>query len=266
MSDIETETHFLFHTILNFIKLPFFLILVMLGQRDWNDRPRPFRELLHFLMQAQGTFWMCIALIFAFILQIALTIAGYDIDAYALFPTDLLDFRFTSFVTSMFLHADPGHLLGNLLFLLPTGRAIERAWGTGRFIFIYFAGGIISGIFSALGYLFVVGENIPSIGASGAIMGVAAAASLLAPFMITYEFAIPLPIIVLFWASILADISGALYPVDNVNHFAHLGGALSIIILAYFLSTEEKRTLKKGLVVNLVTIAAAFAIQYLLLT
>ncbi|GAK01779.1 rhomboid family intramembrane serine protease [Geomicrobium sp. JCM 19055] len=69
------------------------------------------------------------------------------------------------FVTSMFLHIGIFHLLMNALALFYLGNAVERIYGTGRFVFIYFAAGIVGSIAS---YAFT---SQVSAGASGAIFG-----------------------------------------------------------------------------------------------
>ena len=69
-------------------------------------------------------------------------------------------------IAYMFLHADWMHLLGNLLFLYVAAPYVEDAWGVGRFVLLYFVGGIMAG----LGQVFLdPSSTIPVIGASGAI-------------------------------------------------------------------------------------------------
>lgn len=69
-------------------------------------------------------------------------------------------------ITYMFLHADWMHVLGNLLFLYVAAPYVEDAWGVGRFLVLYFVGGLVAG----LGQLALdPSSTIPIIGASGAI-------------------------------------------------------------------------------------------------
>ena len=68
-------------------------------------------------------------------------------------------------VTSMFLHADWGHLGGNMLFLYMLGRSLHPFYSNGAFWGMY----LVSGLIGNLAGLFFT--NYLSLGASGAIMG-----------------------------------------------------------------------------------------------
>jgi membrane associated rhomboid family serine protease len=70
------------------------------------------------------------------------------------------------FVTSMFLHAGPLHLLLNMWALWVVGRVIEQALGPGRFLGLY----LISGLGGSLAVYLFTGPYI-TVGASGAIFG-----------------------------------------------------------------------------------------------
>jgi membrane associated rhomboid family serine protease len=83
-----------------------------------------------------------------------------------------------SLFTYMFLHADWGHVLGNMIFLWVFGDDVEEALGRVRFLIFYLACG-------ALGGLTFVASDIYSdsalIGASGAVAGVVVAYVMLRP-------------------------------------------------------------------------------------
>ena len=71
--------------------------------------------------------------------------------------------------TSMFLHGDFMHLLGNMLFLWVFADNIEATIGNLRFIFFYALGGLAA----VFGHIyFNVDSTVPMIGASGAISAV----------------------------------------------------------------------------------------------
>ncbi|KAA6440008.1 rhomboid family intramembrane serine protease [Dyadobacter flavalbus] len=68
----------------------------------------------------------------------------------SLFSPDFLPFQF---VTYMFLHANFGHLLGNMFGLFMFGPLLERVWGPKKFLFFYFFTGIGAGmLFSGIDY------------------------------------------------------------------------------------------------------------------
>ena len=71
--------------------------------------------------------------------------------------------------SSMFLHASNGHILFNSLALYSLGREIERIYGSGRFLILY----LLSGLAGSLLSFAIRGYAEFSVGASGAIFGIA---------------------------------------------------------------------------------------------
>jgi membrane associated rhomboid family serine protease len=69
-------------------------------------------------------------------------------------------------VTAVFLHADLLHIGMNILCLIDLGRAVEPLFSTTKFIFFYLVAGIAGFVVS-----FVWSPYVPSVGASGAILG-----------------------------------------------------------------------------------------------
>jgi len=74
-------------------------------------------------------------------------------------------------LTAMFLHANPTHLGGNVLFLLIFGTSLEEQISTRKWLATYFASGVAGNI----AFLFLGGDAI-GVGASGAIWGLLGAA------------------------------------------------------------------------------------------
>lgn len=85
---------------------------------------------------------------------------------------------FTTF-TSMFMHGDMWHLLGNMIFLWSFGRRVEDACGPWRFLLFYLAAGMVANLGSEILNPSMV--DLPGIGASGAISGVMGAYLVLFP-------------------------------------------------------------------------------------
>jgi len=73
--------------------------------------------------------------------------------------------------TSLFLHANPAHLGGNVIFLLIFGTSLEEHVSTRKWLATYFA----SGVAGNLAFL-LLGGNAIGVGASGAIWGLLGAA------------------------------------------------------------------------------------------
>ena len=76
---------------------------------------------------------------------------------------------FLTLLTSMFMHADIFHLIGNMWFLLVFGRNVECAMSHGRFLAFYVACGICAGLAHVFSDIHSI---IPCLGASGAISGI----------------------------------------------------------------------------------------------
>lgn len=130
-------------------------------------------------------------------------------------------------VTYGFLHADPMHLLFNMMTLFFFGRAMEPAYNAtlGAFGFaLFYLGGLVVSILPT--YLKNRhNSNYRSLGASGAVSAVVFGFILYAPWQNIWIFFLKVPAIiyaVLYVAySIYMDRRGQ----DNVNHSAHLWGA-----------------------------------------
>ncbi|MBA3870454.1 MAG: rhomboid family intramembrane serine protease [Anaerolineae bacterium] len=94
----------------------------------------------------------------------------YTLGYRAIFVREGLSIGAFSVFTSMFMHADMWHLIGNMIYLWVFGRRVEDACGSWRFLAFY----LISGIVAVIGWELFNTAHIdePIIGASGAIAGV----------------------------------------------------------------------------------------------
>lgn len=77
-------------------------------------------------------------------------------------------------LTHQFLHGGIMHLIGNLVFLILTGFAVEAALGARRFLAYYLLSGIGGGLFYCITAMLTDGASQNLVGASGAISGVMA--------------------------------------------------------------------------------------------
>ena len=159
------------------------------------------------------------------------------------------DFRPYQFVTYMFMHGGFAHLFFNMFALWMFGNSIENAWGPKRFLIFYFVCGIGAGLTQELvqyiqlsdmiqNYEFVRlgNRSIPvdeylnmltTVGASGAVYGILLAFGMMWPNSRIYiYFAIPIKAkwFVIIYG--LIELFSGFSSVDNVAHFAHVGGML----------------------------------------
>lgn len=130
--------------------------------------------------------------------------------------------------TSMFLHGNLTHIVGNVLFLLAFGPSVEAALKGPRFAIYY----IFWGIAAAAAHALVnPASDIPTVGASGAIGGVLGAYLLLFPGA-TIRVVIPPfifnPFPVASWALlVLWFVFQIAFPQPGVANWAHAGGFLA---------------------------------------
>jgi rhomboid protease GluP len=133
----------------------------------------------------------------------------------------------------MFLHASITHILFNMVSLLAIGTLAERLYGSARFLFIYLGAGLLGSITSFVLALYGGNPGVLSVGASGAIFGVAGA-------LVTVRFqqsdVIPLQVRQRITASIaplivISLVLAGLTP--YVDNSAHVGGLLGGMALSF---------------------------------
>jgi membrane associated rhomboid family serine protease len=156
-----------------------------------------------------------------------------------LYPPAIQRGQYYRFLTSGFIHADMQHLLFNMLTLYFFGEAIEgllnEAVGRWAFLALYLGAIVISDIPS-----YLKNKNnaqYASLGASGGVSAIVFAFIIFAPWA-WFAFP-PVPAIVFgvgyMWYSIYMGKKGT----DNVNHDAHLWGALFGIIFIFINMPEQ---------------------------
>ena len=163
------------------------------------------------------------------------------LDDLILWPPALTRSReYYRLVTYGLVHADGAHLFFNMISLYFAGRIMEAFFSAamGPFGFLTFYIGAL--VFSILPSYLANRRNAGyrSLGASGAVSAVLFAFILLAPWSRIYVIVFPMPAIlygVLFVVySVYMDRRGG----DNVNHSAHLWGALYGVLFTIALRPE----------------------------
>lgn len=130
-------------------------------------------------------------------------------------------------ITSGFVHADWGHLFGNMLTYCFFAFSLQEETGPVRFVILYFVALVLSDIPTILW-----NRNKPeyaSLGASGAITGVMFSYILFHPETRLWFPALPFRVPALIYAVLYIghSILSSLGKEDGVNHSAHLWGAFS---------------------------------------
>ena len=168
-------------------------------------------------------------------------------------------------ISSIFLHANLQHLVGNMLFLWVFADNVEANINSKRFLLFFFAGGAVA----ALAHGFVQADaatdwccafcnggcetvycqgSVPMIGASGAISAVLGSYLVMFPLsrirvlFLLFSFRVPAFVFLIFW--ILLQLNNGLSTMGgeetNVAWWAHIGGfAFGLLAGVYFRNLSE---------------------------
>jgi membrane associated rhomboid family serine protease len=181
------------------------------------------------------------ALVFFFQGQLTSAQEEFVILAFGAIPRQIARWHNVGSIwTSMFLHGNWMHLVGNMWFLWLFGDNVEDALGRFRYVVFYFAAGTVA----VLAQCFSMPDSkVPMIGASGAIAGV------LGGYVMLYPRA--RIVTLLFWTFV--DIPAWVYlgiwflsqfligSASGVAWMAHVGGFLAGIGLIRLLARPRKR-------------------------
>lgn len=178
------------------------------------------------------TLWLSIVCILFFIVQLL-------IPAF----TDALVLNQSSwtqpwrFVTAIFLHASPEHIIFNLFALILFGLILESVIGSKKLLIVFFASGIIAN-------LIAVNFYSSSLGASGAIYGILGCLTVLRPKMVVWVYSLPMPMFLaaLLWIGIA--VFGVFNP-STTGDIAHLSG-IAVGFLLGFLYRKRAIREEKG--------------------
>jgi membrane associated rhomboid family serine protease len=165
-----------------------------------------------------------------FIIGTLLQSVGFPLyETFALYPPSTPNFEIYQFITYMFLHSGILHIVFNMLALVSLGYIVEDYMGRNKFILFY----LLTGIGSALLHLLLVDNQLPMVGASGAIYGILVVSALISPNEKVSIFPIPIGIKLKYLISVLFGVEillGIFSTGDGVGHFAHVGGGLTGIL------------------------------------
>ncbi len=167
--------------------------------------------------------------------------------AYGLTPAEIVSGAgYITFLTSMFLHADPFHIGGNMLYLWIFGDNIEDQTGHLGYLVFYMA----SGAAASLAHIASDPSSaVPAIGASGAISGVLGAYIIRFPharvrailFIGRFGQLIRLPAYILIGFWFVLQLFYSLVGISTgVAYFAHIGGFIAGLVFAFLIL--KKRT------------------------
>jgi len=195
---------------------------------------------------------------------------SYDLLALHYYEND--KFLITQFLTHMFMHGSPSHILFNMFGLWMFGSPLEQMWGRQKFLFFYISSGLgaaflqmaiyylqvknlydvlelnnlsLSDPQQLLNYMSQIDYNnaISSfnsvmVGASGAIYGTLVAFAFSFPNSKLMLLFLPFPIKAKYFVPLLILIDlffgVSSYSVGPIAHFAHVGGALIGLVMVLY--------------------------------
>jgi len=176
---------------------------------------------------------------------------------FSLFGPSVAEGEWYRLLTSGFLHAGIIHIGFNMFLLLILGRLLEPALGTPRFLALYFAS-LLAGSFGAL----VLDPNAITIGASGAVFGLAGAVFVIARGRGMEALASQIGFLILF--NLFLSFASA-----RISLGGHIGGLISGVLCALAIVAGEKGMLGRArrpaeylamAVVAAVSVVGAFAV------
>ena len=193
----------------------------------------------------------------------------FDIERYfALHEVRSYYFKPHQLVTYIFLHGSFQHLLGNMLAVWIFGADLEYHWKAKRFLTYFLVTGIGAGLLHSLvlyiemNHYYAILDTAPAlqreelwkapntvfngvtVGASGSVFGILAAAAYLFPNKVIYvNLLFPIKVK---WLVLLYTIPELFLAIqnsagDNVAHWAHLGGAAVGWVLVWYWNKTDRR-------------------------
>ncbi len=181
--------------------------------------------------------WFCLINVIVFILQ--RSFKGFT-EFFVLNELAMSGWQIWRFLSAIFLHGSVMHLAYNLFALFFFGIALEKLVGSKKFLLVFLGGGVIANIISVNFYP-------SSLGASGGIMGIIGALTIIKPLMMVWAFGLILPMFIAAILWIIGDILGIFMP-SNVGNIAHLSGVgvgfLLGLIFRNYLKKKKKENNK----------------------
>jgi membrane associated rhomboid family serine protease len=157
---------------------------------------------------------------------------------------------YLTLLSSMFMHGGWMHLGGNMLYLWIFGDNVEDAMGHFKFLMFYLVCGLGAGVAQIMSS---PNSMVPSLGASGAIAGVLGAYLVMYPtrsvrVLIWWLGIVSMPAVIVIGLWLVLQVTDGIGSVavtsqtgGGVAYFAHIGGALTGILLCGLFRNPEVR-------------------------
>ncbi len=184
----------------------------------------------------------------------------YSVNEFGFKPSSFLEGKVHTIVTSMFIHASPGHIFFNMIALFLLGTSLEKKVSKERYLMVYFFGGIIGNLVMLIPFLY--SPNTIGVGASGAISALVGLGVFVCPSkLVIFPSVIPLPFVVAGVLYFLSTIMNLFMPEDvTIGYPVHMMG---IIVGSIFgLAWSENR--KRSILIFIITLILILLLPYIL--
>jgi membrane associated rhomboid family serine protease/Flp pilus assembly protein TadD len=212
--------------------------------------PREVPDLYCLQKPGLATLSLLVTVVAAWVMAASLGLARLDQLHLLFVPAKVWTGRPEGLLTSTLLHTQVFHLLVNLLGIVYFGAMAEKSLGGRRMLAVFFVSAIFGNLFSCFLTPF---PRIPSVGASGGIMGFLGAhvtATALRSEDPRALFLEPrnrrLTLVLVFFLILEALALSQPLLLSSLNHAAHLGGLLGGAALAALLVDRDTRRLARG--------------------
>lgn len=178
------------------------------------------------------------------------------IDLLAFSTQNLLEAKIWTLISALFIHSDPAHLIGNMIFFYIFGNTIENELDQKWVLIPFFVGGVGSFLLSIPFF----DASTLMIGASAAIFTLTAIVMLLKPLKFSFYFLMPLGLvaIVYFGYNLIAINMGAQ---GNISYIGHVIGFL----IGLPFGVASNKNWHKNLLIAAILFGIYFLLTWLLL-
>jgi rhomboid protease GluP len=161
-------------------------------------------------------------------------IAGFT-DRFAMSPAAIADGEYWRLITPVFLHSEGFifHIIMNCYILYALGPNVEQSFGSVRFAVMYLVAGFMGNVLS-----FVMPPDVGSLGASGAVFGIAGVLLVYLFRRRRSAFVAQYLRSILFFIGI--NLAFGLLFRGGIDNWAHIGGLLGGIVLGLGFDREDQ--------------------------
>jgi len=184
----------------------------------------------------------------------------FSIIEFGFKPSSFMEGKVYTILTSMFLHASPAHIFFNMIALFLLGTSLEKKVSKGRYLLVYFLGGIIGNLVMLIPFLY--SPDTIGVGASGAISALVGLGMFVCPGkLVIFPSIIPLPFVVAGVLYFLSTTMNLFVPEDiTIGYSVHMMG----IIVGSIFGLAWSETRKRSILIFVITLILILLLPYVL--